>query len=76
VTDSTRLTYEQVRILMAKAAGFTGEFKYTEETGWKAGDISCLSKSEKIRRYTTWSPRFGPLQDELATGYTAYKAKL
>ena len=75
VVDSTRLSYEDVRKLFAKTAGFTGEFKYTTQTGWPAGNISCLSRGERIQRYTGLRPRHGPLQDEIALGFKAFQNK-
>lgn len=72
LTDSTKLSYEQIRILFAKTAGFTGEFLYSDETSWPAGNISCLSTGKKIQRVTGWAPTHGPLQEEIQIGFRAF----
>lgn len=71
LADSTRLTYEQVRILFARAAGYAGEPNYTDVPSW--GNVSCLCNGKKIVRSTTFQYHHGPLQDEIERGWMAFK---
>lgn len=71
LADSTRMTYEEVRILFAKAAGYTGAYNYTDTPSW--GNVSCLSSGKKIVRSTAFQYRHGPLQDEIEIGWMAFK---
>jgi len=77
VTDSTRLTLEQIRVLLSRKNGVKGPVVHLpagNDYFSQLCESSALPASEKIKRVLGWRPHFGPLQDEVDLWYLATKA--
>lgn len=76
VSDDTRMTAEQVQVLMARTAGVKGKVVHVPAlTDFFAQlcEASIIIKADKIRRLG-WRPRAGPLSDAVAIAYAAQEA--
>jgi nucleoside-diphosphate-sugar epimerase len=78
VSDSTRITDKDARVAYARAAGNKdGKVKMldVEAGAWGViSETSMTTTSKKARTMLGWEPKFVPMQDELAEGYSAYLA--
>jgi len=75
--DDSRLTYEQLRVAFARAAGSKGVVQYApalSDPFSQASEASVILRTDKIRRVLGWQPRHGPLVDNLPQAFQAWKA--
>jgi len=76
-SDSTRVTYGEMRTALARAAGFKGDLKRVPaitEGFWTVAEASTLISSAKARKALGWEPKLGPLNDMYDVVYKAWKA--
>jgi len=75
VSDSTRITDKEVRLLLARAAGNKDakvKLLPADDGAWGIiSETSMTTSSQKARNLLGWEPKFGPIQDEV--GPAAYK---
>jgi len=79
VSDDTRVTYKDARVLFARAAGNKDKVKLVGPEGGDWGVImetSMTTSSNKAKTLLGWEPKLGPLQEEMSTSncYNFYKA--
>jgi nucleoside-diphosphate-sugar epimerase len=78
VVDDTRVTYQQVRVTMARTAGCEGKVVHVP-TGTdpfsKFADVNILTSWKKINTVLGWTPKHGTFFDDIALYYAAYRAK-
>jgi len=78
VADDTRVTFGQLRLAFAKAAGLEGKVVYTPAgtDAWsKLSEVTALVTAAKIKRVLGWQPKHGTLFDDLDLYYLAYRAE-
>jgi len=75
--DSTRITWAEVKTLVARANGFKGELTKVE-TGKdfysQISDASCVVSSQKATKLLGWTPNLGPLQDHIPSCIRSFRA--
>jgi len=77
VADDTRITFEELLVLMARAHGVKGpvvRLPKGDDGFSNVIEASVVCRAEKIRRVLGWKPNFGTLQDNVELWHAAVKA--
>jgi len=77
VTDTTRVTCLQARTAFARAAGRTGKIVTKEAAKDFFSQVlenTAVPRSQKIQKILGWSPKLGPVLDDIDLYYQSWKA--
>jgi len=79
VSDSTRITDKEARLLFARAAGnkeLKVKMSAPDEGAWGViSETSMTTSSQKAKTVLGWEPKFGPMQDEVTpTSFLLFSA--
>jgi len=74
VTDQTRLSYREMRLAFAKAAGIPATAPIVSEgIDWPPSDVSIVCSSKKLSACTGWKLKHDNLVDWLKSDFEAFK---
>jgi len=79
VSDSSRVTVAEARLLYAKAAGLKPKLvvlSNKSDAFSQLANCTSIPKCDKIYRLVGWVPKNGPIQDSIELSYRSYKANL
>jgi len=74
VGDETRLTFTQLRVLMARAAGSEGKVVHEAGSGDSPFEVTSLMDSSKLKRVLGWHPRHASFADGMGLYFLSWKA--